>query len=555
MSKIYVIGHKNPDTDSVCAPYCYAWLKNRLDKNNTYQPGILGTINSQTRYIFQTLKLTVPPLLRDIHPKAEDVMLKEVFSIEENEPIGTAIRIIEEYKIRTLPVVNETKQYKGIISMLELADFFLPGKELERPYYLFRPENFEIVLSGFFLRKDNRNEFKASLMVGAMAYETFIQRLHEHVGHVPDASRFPVLVVGNRFDIIDFAVTQNFPALILTGLSVAEAQAIDLQDYQGWVFVSHRDTSETIRILRTSVPVKAIANTQMPTLNKAEYLDTIKSKLRRIDHHGIAVVENGRLCGLVTSSRLVDPPKHQLILIDHNEMAQSIDGVEQAEIIEIIDHHRLGSVKTSKPIYVYARPLGSSCTLVWQHFEMADITPEPDIAALLLAGILTDTVILKSPTTTPEDILAAELLARMANLDISEWGRDIFRHAASLVSSNPDEVVSADMKTYVEYGSKVGIAQVEVVTLEDLSMVKTQYFKALDNLKAKHSLNWAMLMITDISKEESILLSTDFSPANQFMRYHESNTGVWLMPGVLSRKKQLLPEVLRVLELAGNHDS
>jgi manganese-dependent inorganic pyrophosphatase len=336
----------------------------------------------------------------------------------------------------------------------------------------------------------------------------------------------------------------------LTGLSEAEAQAIDLGDYQGWVFVSKRDTSETIRILRTCVPVKAIANTDIPTLHKADYLDNIKNKLRRIDHHGIAVVENGILEGLVTSSLLLDPPKQQVILIDHNENSQSAEGIEQAEIIEIIDHHRLGSVKTAKPIYVYSRPLGSSCTLVWQHFEMADIEPPKEIASLLLSGILTDTVILKSPTTTSEDILAAELLSRLCGLDIATWGREIFVHAPSLDNANPEDIVSTDLKIYTEHGCRFGISQMEVITLQGLSAIQAAYLSALEKLKTKLHLDWTMLMITDISLEESILLSSYFEPAQVYLRYHTLGDSVWHLPGVLSRKKQLLPEVLRVLELS-----
>ncbi|MDD2229445.1 MAG: DHH family phosphoesterase, partial [Candidatus Cloacimonetes bacterium] len=253
-----------------------------------------------------------------------------------------------------------------------------------------------------------------------------------------------------------------------------------------------------------------------------------------------------KLLGLVSSSCLIDPPKHRVIMIDHNEASQSVEGIEQAEVIEILDHHKLGAIHTNNPIYVYARPLGSSCTIVHKHYRSSGIVPPPDIAALLLSGILSDTIILRSPTTTKVDIKAAEELAEIAKLNIQEWGKDIFRHAASLTSAEPELAITSDFKIYTENEYRVGIAQMEVITLNDLKSVEKEYLEALNRTKQKYALDWALLMITDIIAEESILLSTQFLLADNLI-YHKLDECTFHLPAVLSRKKQLLPEVLHVL--------
>ncbi len=544
MRKTYVLGHRNPDTDSVCAPYSYAWLKTKLNPGELYIPGVLGSLNPQTEYIFSRLGIQAPDLIRDVYPKAEDVMLQDIQTVHENDPVGLATKLVDEHKIRTIPVVDDECKYSGLITVLGLAQYFMPKHYEARPHYQLRPENFIKVIPGFYLQKGMVSEVEIPLMVGAMAFDTFIRRLEQSM--TSSHPEHPLLIVGNRPDIIDFSLRQDFEIIILTGMSREECAALDLKGFQGWIYVSNVDTAETIRLLRTSIPVKAIANRDHPSLKPGTGLSEIKKIMKNADHHGLAVLDKGRLLGLVTNSCLIDPPRHQVIMVDHNEASQSVEGIEDAEITEILDHHRLGSIRSNRPIYVYAHPLGSSCTIVYKHYLSAGITPPGDIAALMLSGILSDTIILRSPTTTPDDIAAARALAKIAELDLEEWGTDIFRHAASLTSSDPDKAVSGDFKIYTENGVRVGIFQMEVITLNDLNSVKTDFLEALERVRQKFALDWALLLITDIIGEESILLSTDYPKAEELI-YHPLDRSSYHLPGVLSRKKQLLPEILHVL--------
>ena len=266
-----------------------------------------------------------------------------------------------------------------------------------------------------------------------------------------------------------------------------------------------------------------------------------KSKLR-----GYPVYEDNKYIGYVTRRCFLDAPKHNVILVDHNEASQSIKGLETANIVEIIDHHRLGALKTILPIYLDIEPLGSTCTIVYKQFMKYNIKPSEIVAKVLLAGLISDTVILKSPTTTKTDIEVAEDLKKLANVDLNEFAEKMFSSMGGLTADVANEKIEADFKIYAENGVSVGIGQCEVVTLRDMNNYKDAYLKTLDEVRMKNSLDWAMLMITDVIKETSVLLTTDFK-LNKNIQYRKIENNVYYMPGVLSRKKQLLPDVLSLI--------
>ena len=232
--------------------------------------------------------------------------------------------------------------------------------------------------------------------------------------------------------------------------------------------------------------------------------------------------------------------------MDHNEASQSIKGLETANIVEIIDHHRLGALKTILPIYMDIEPLGSTCTIVYQQFLKHNMKPDETVAKVLLAGLISDTVILKSPTTTKTDVDTANDLTKLAKVDLNEFAEKMFSSMGGLTVDVANEKIESDFKIYAENGVSVGIGQCEVVTLKDLDNYKEAYLKTLDEVRQKNSLNWAMLMITDVIKETSVLLTTDFK-LNKNIQYKKIENNIYDMPGVLSRKKQLLPDILSLI--------
>lgn len=266
-----------------------------------------------------------------------------------------------------------------------------------------------------------------------------------------------------------------------------------------------------------------------------------KSKLR-----GYPVYEDNKYIGYVTRRCFLEAPKHNVILMDHNEPSQSIKGLETANIVEIIDHHRLGALKTILPIYMDIEPLGSTCTIVYQQYLKHSLKPDEKEAKVLLAGLISDTVILKSPTTTQIDIETANELQKLANVKLNEFAEKMFSSMGGLTPDDAVEKIEADFKIYSENGVSVGIGQCEVVTLKDINNYKEAYLKTLDEVRLKNSLNWAMLLITDVIKEASVLLTTDFK-LNKSIQYKKIENNIYDLPGVLSRKKQLLPDILSLI--------
>ncbi|WP_022851805.1 putative manganese-dependent inorganic diphosphatase [Limisalsivibrio acetivorans] len=542
MSEILVIGHKNPDTDSIASAYCYAELKKELDKSNRYLPARCGNINKQTRYIFDRFGVTPPPFIKDVYPKVSDVMTHKVVAIDVNEPVYGVIRNIDELKIRITPVVSGGNRLEGVVSIYELSEFLATRDVQTKPVLHFRAENFAKVIKGHFHYRGKDEEFSATVMIGAMPYDRFRERMEAQ-----ETSDI-VLVVGKRRDIIEYAVRRQLPAIILTGIKDEQDLDIDFSGYEGWVYISELDTAETMRRLQLSLPTKAVMAKNVPTCVEEDYLETVRETLLSIDHKGMPVVKEDRLSGIITRSDLIKKAQRQLILMDHNEMGQAVDGADSAKILEIVDHHRLGTIKTMTPIHFFAKPVGSTCTLVFQQYRINGVEVDKSIAGLLLSGILSDTVILKSPTTTDEDIRAVEELSEIAGLDYSEFGVDMFSATDSLKTRKPESVITTDFKMYEEFGVTVGISQVEVVTLEEVEEVKDSLFEALETVMNEKQADWGMLLITDIIREESILLTTGFEAAEKILAYNKEGSQQFRLPGVLSRKKQLLPEVLRVLE-------
>lgn len=314
---------------------------------------------------------------------------------------------------------------------------------------------------------------------------------------------------------------------------------LSVDDITSWVMseISQKGNVEKIPAIRD------IMTEQESPLNVTDLFEEAKAKLSASKKRGLAVYDENGFAGFVTRRCFLKAPRYNVILVDHNEPRQSIKGIETANILEIIDHHRLDAVKTELPIFIDAGPLGSTCTIVYKQFERHGVTPDPLTAKVLLAGIVSDTLILKSPTTTSVDEKAAHALAAIAGVDIEKFGLSMFDSMEGLKTREPEAAISADFKTYVEKGEKVGIGQCEVTTLRDVDEYKDAYLEALEFIRKKNGLDWALLMITDVLREQSILLTTEHR-ANRHLTYNLISDRVYDMPGVMSRKKQLLPEVL-----------
>lgn len=538
MSEIIVCGHRNPDMDSVCAAYAYADLKNRIDQANSYRAVRCGHLPDLVRGQFQELGIEPPPFLKDIYTKVSDVVSTPVEKIDFDAPISDLVKIYNETHPSVVPVFKQGSFF-GLLSVDDITAWFLKENSGSRPKYNLSIDNFAKSVKGTIVKRGSVERFTAELLAGAMDFDSFCQ-------HV-DQMDHPVLVIGCQKDHISYAMKRELPAIVITGTSSFD---MDFSSYSGTVFCSELDTSETLRLLRMSSAVNFLLGKQGKPLLMSDLFEDGLESLASSNLRGLAVYEGDQWKGFVTRRCFLEMPRHKVIMVDHNEIQQGIPGIEKAQICEIIDHHRLDAEKTSSPIFIYAEPVGSTCTIVYHLFQRYHIEPCRDTSRVLLSGILSDTVLLKSPTTSFDDYTAADELTALGEIaDMQEFGRRMYSRSNSLTSREPRAVIEADFKIYKEKGVRFGISQCEVTTLEDVQSALTGLQKALEEVRKVYDLDWTLLMITDVFKEESMLLSTEFSLARR-LAYEVRDEGVFFMPGVLSRKKQLLPEVIRVVEEA-----
>lgn len=524
--------------DSVCSAYAYAALKNIIDPANTYRAVRCGHLSDAIRGQFQDLGIEPPPFLKDIFPKVSDVLRRPVERIDSEAPVCDLVKIYNDTHPSVVPVFKGDSFY-GLLSIDDITSWFLRENSDERPKYDFNIDNFAKAVKGTIIKRGTQTRFTAEIIAGAMDFKSF----KSHI----DAMDKPVLVIGNQPEHIMHAASLNIPAIIITGASGSSLDFVP-SGYAGTVFCTTLDTSEAIRLLRMSSSVINLIGKQGRPLQMNDLFDEAKERLASSNLRGLAVYDGDSWQGFVTRRCFLEMPRHKVIMVDHNEMGQGIPGLESASLQEIIDHHRLDAEKTSAPIFIDAEPLGSTCTIVYHLFQRYRVVPSIEVARVLLSGLLSDTVLLKSPTTTFDDYTAAEELASIGQIrDMQAFGRKMYSRTLSLANRDPRQLIEGDFKRYKEQGVSIGIGQCEVTTLEDVNSCQDKLRATLEEVRKVYELDWALLMITDVFKEESMLLSSDFKLSPK-LAYDAVSDGVFFMPGVLSRKKQLLPEVIRVVE-------
>lgn len=543
MAVIYVTGHRNPDMDSICSSYAYAFLKNLVDRKNKYIPVRLGSASKNAKNLFKRLGLELPILLKDVKPKVREVVQKAKYTVGENDPIYKAIGIFAKYKPTVLPVLDTNGEYLSLLTSDDINAYFLRENNGERLKYHLTASLLDETLRGSFLKRGDKEDFEAPLMVGAMEYSQFERRLK----HLKDK---PVLVTGVRKEHLKRAVEEDIPGIVITGSEPKRDIGVDFSSYRGFVFISKSDTAETLRLLRLSSPVKDMLKMAPPIVEIQEDMlfDDAKHILMMSDYRGLSVFSGKEWVGFVTRRCFLERPRQKLILMDHNESEQSVIGVEDAEIVEIIDHHRLSPPRMKSPIYICSEPLGSTCTIVYEQFKKYGLKPDKKRAEVLLSGLMADTVMLKSPTTTPYDRHVAEKLQNRAGVeDISKFCNELFSSGSKLSDEDPMKAIEGDMKRYFESGVRFSISQIEVTGLDEAMSLKDTFISTLEKLRLRDNLDWSMLLITDVIKDYSLLFTTGYERETRFF-WEKSGDRTYLLPGVLSRKKQLLPEILRILE-------
>lgn len=572
--KIYITGHRNPDLDSLCSAYAYAALKNQIDPEYEYVAVRCGQLSESIEKQLQMVGVDAPPYMADVFPKVKDVMHHAKNKVDTSQPVYHLMKTYRPESPSVTPLF-ENGSFAGLLSVDDITAWFLRENMDDDPQYEFTVDNIEAVLPGKILHRGVRESFTAPIAVGAAALQNFSDFIRQGSN--------AVVVMGARPEHIRLAVKENIPAIIITTIKhdvdteiasevLPEIRIagsgeigdkhmpqIDFSGFEGLIYITSLSTAETIRRLRLCEPLKNLMQLPQESVQASDLFVDVKEQLASSSQRGLAVKEGERFVGFVTRRCFLDSPSYHVIMVDHNEAGQSIKGIETATIREIVDHHRLDAVKTELPILIDARPLGSTCTIVWQQYMAHDVMPDPDTAKMLLTGVLSDTLILKSPTTTETDRKTVQQLAKLCGVDYQKFGEMLYSVTSNLATKDPETAIMSDFKMYEGSGAKVGIGQCETTTLYNIDDYADTYLKMLETVRDKNGLDWAMLMVTDVLSEKSILLATVFKnaaklPYEKLVKYNDSQIPggkgfrAFDMPGVMSRKKQLLPAVLKALE-------
>ncbi|HEY3309481.1 MAG TPA: putative manganese-dependent inorganic diphosphatase [Desulfuromonadaceae bacterium] len=543
-TQIYVIGHRNPDTDSIASSIAYAELKKQTGYSNV-SAAMAGEPNPQTRYILERLQIEAPLYLADIHPRVRDIINRRPITVRPDMPLKEVLELFHRHTIRVLPVVDESDVPVGVVSLLKLSEkYLLAGTDQKRGVDT-SINSLATCLKGTLLTGVPTSELEhLYLFIGAMQEESFTSRID---GYDP---ALLLIMTGDRPSIQQAAVEKGVRLLVVTGGLPVGDQILERARELGVAVIStSHDTATAAWLARLSTPLASYIEPKFAKIGISESLDNLRLKLL---HSGepaiIAVEEDGAIAGVATKSSLLAPLPYALILVDHNELSQAVPGAEAVEILEVVDHHKLGNAPTSHPITFMVAPVGSTCTLVALLYRERSLEPEQKIAALLLAGILSDTVILKSPTTTDRDREIVLWLENLAGLEHLAFGRDIFSSCSGFSSyGSPYDAVKADFKQFNTAATRFGVGQIEVVGFTEFYEIKEELREALKQVKKEENLHLAGMMVTDIYTESTLFLAEGKNELAHSMGYPQLEPHLYELKGVMSRKKQMVPHLLKVL--------
>lgn len=546
--EIYVIGHTNPDSDSICSAIAYAHLRELQGLGNV-RPARAGNVNRQTQYILDELAVPQPELVLDMSPRIGDVISRKApVSIAATEPLSRAMELFHLHNVRILPVLAQDKKPLGLLYLKKLAERFLvPSQEKDLRRIYASPRSICQCLKARFVTEFETETLEnLDLFVAAMSEESFKQKVCQH------DMRKMVLIVGDRYEILRHVVEVGVRVLVVVGgLPIPEDICTLARQNQVTILSTTFDTSTSAWLTRLATPVEHLAQTDYITLHEDDRLEQLKVSLMHSPVPGVLVLnDHDELLAVATKSNLFTPSRRKLILVDHNELSQAVAGADKVEIIEIVDHHRLGNLQTDKPIRFINKPLGSTCTLVATLYQQGGIDPEPAIAGLMLAGLLSDTIVLKSPTTTDIDRQIAFWLGQHSGLDPYEFGQRIFSSSSTISAYDTlSEVITSDFKVFEAGTYQFGIGQVEVVSFHEFLDQREAIAVELEQVRSQRGLAMTGLLVTDIVAGDSLLLVATEAGMAFAMGYPQREEHLYELKGVLSRKKQLIPHLLRVLSV------
>jgi manganese-dependent inorganic pyrophosphatase len=544
----YVIGHKNPDADAICSAVAYAAYKEARGQTG-YVAARCGNSNARIDTIFQKFRLPLPTYLSDVTPRVRDVMVKNVISVDQAATCAEALELIDEHDVRVLPVTAGDRRVIGSVSVFQLGGHFIPRLSQPREMRKVDTSMAHMVRAlharAVHLIDADRCE-ELYVRIGAMDVRSF-GKFSENEG-IPASQS--VIIVGDRWDIQQRSIQIGVRAVVITGNLPVDDEVVTAAKAAGVsLIVSPYDSATTSWVIRTASTIDRLIDRKFTSVSADMRLAEVRKKIATSTAPAFMVLDdNGRLEGILTKTDMLKPVKTRLVLVDHNEMTQAVSGASEVTIAEIIDHHRLGSVNTQQPILFINEPVGSTCTIVADLWKRDGLTPSPEIAGIMMSGIISDTLHLNSPTSTEKDSNLLGWLSQIAGVNSRTLADAIFSSGSVILTSSPDKVIRSDFKIYEEDGVRFSVSQVEELGFGNFWQHSKALLAALQKLRSDESLAFACLLVTDINTQNSLmLLKGDAEFISRVSYPHVEQDEIFDLPGIVSRKKQLIPYITSLL--------
>ncbi len=542
---VYVIGHKNPDTDSICSAICYAELNNKISDKH-FIPMRCGDINSETEFVLNYFNTELPDYVDNVYTQVNDVEYRHTKGVSDNISIKSAWEIIAKDKLTTLPVVDEEDNLKGIITIKDIAMSYM---EVYDNYILSTAStpysNVIDTLNGEMIAGNTDDIITKGKVLIAAANPDLMEAYIE---------KNDIVILGNRYEAQLCAIEMGAQCIIVCDGSPVSHTITNLAKERSCTVIStFYDTFTAARLINQSIPIRHFMKTNnLITFSNDELIKDIRSVMAKYRYQYYPVLnDSGKYTGLISQRNYLNANPKKVILVDHNERSQAVDGIDEAELLEIIDHHRLGGIQTMNPISFRNQPLGCTATIIYTIYTEKNVEISPKIAGLLCAAIISDTLMFRSPTCTDYDKATCEKLAETAGIDILEFATELFKAGSNLGNKTEEEIFHQDYKVFSAHGIKFSVGQITILADNTLNQIKSRMINYMKSAYKSSGTEMLFLMLTNIITESTTLLyysekdGMDSLVTRAFGVPAEDNSV--LLTGVVSRKKQVVPELIKAI--------
>ena len=549
--RIFVIGHKNPDTDSICSAIAYADIKNRTSQKVKYIPKRAGQINEETEYVLNRFGMLPPGYLSNIGTQVKDMDIRMSPDADKSMSLKNAWDLMMEKSIVSLPIRDREGQLEGLITIGDIAKTYMDTTDsylLSRARTQYR--RIAETIAGTVIEGNEHGYFtKGKVLVGTANPEMLKAYIEED----------DLIIMGDREEDHLQAIAQNVSCIIVgMGIEVTEKVIKLAHEKEIAIIMSPYDTFTIARLINQSIPVRYIMKTDnLVTFSTEDFTDDIQNEMIKHRHRAFPVInKKGKCIGTISRRNFLDMHKKKVALVDHNEKDQAVDNIDKAEIVEIIDHHKLGSLETISPISFRNQPVGCTATILYEMYGEQKLEISPNIAGLLCAAIISDTLMFRSPTCTLSDKMAAGALALIAGINIEQFAREMFKAGSNLKDKSPEEIFYQDYKKFIDEDEiSFGVGQISSMDSDELTEIKERLIPFMVSECGRHGVSRVFFMLTNIIEESTELLYYgEGSEEMASTAFHmEPKDGVFDLKGVVSRKKQLIPALMEAAQ-AGQND-